>query len=177
VRGAAPGPADGELEWRTLWRDSPATHDGRHYRFEDIYLEPKPYRADGPTPWFGGMTVGPRIVRRLVEYGRGFHPFGQPTAEELRPLVDAMAAAGRDYDELEVVGGIRGRFRDATGVADLARAARSIPAQLEAGYTTICFKPPRSTPTTRRRSDGCAASLWSQSENSAVRSHTVFTSA
>ncbi|HUJ33704.1 MAG TPA: LLM class flavin-dependent oxidoreductase [Solirubrobacteraceae bacterium] len=160
-----------------MWRDSPATHDGRHYRFEDIYLEPKPYRADGPTPWFGGMTVGPRIVRRLVEYGRGFHPFGQPTAEELRPLVDAMAAAGRDYDELEVVGGIRGRFRDATGVADLARAARSIPAQLEAGYTTICFKPPRSTPTTRRRSDGCAASLWSQSENSAVRSHTVFTSA
>ena len=66
--------------------------------------------AGGVRLWFGGMSVGPWIVRRLVAYGHGFHPFGQPTAEERRPLVEAMAAAGRDMSELEVVGGIRGRF-------------------------------------------------------------------
>ena len=63
-------------------RRSPA----RHYSFADVYLEPKPFRARASSLWFGGMTVGPWIVRRLVEYGHGFHPFGQPTKDELRPL-------------------------------------------------------------------------------------------
>ena len=56
-----------------------------------------------------------------------------------------MAAAGRTFAELEVVGGIRGRFPSAGGVADLAEATEAIPAQLEAGYTTICFKPSQYT--------------------------------
>jgi hypothetical protein len=47
--------------------------------------------------------------------------------------------------ELEVVGGIRGRFPDAGSVADLGKAAAAIPAQLERGYTTICFKPSQYT--------------------------------
>jgi len=131
--------------WRALWRPGPVSFAGRWYSFADIYLEPKPFRADGPRLWFGGMTVGPWIVRRLVEYGHGFHPFGQPGVDELRLLADAMAAAGRDFSELEVVGGIRGRFPSRGGVADLAKAMEAIPAQLEAGYTTICFKPSQYT--------------------------------
>jgi probable F420-dependent oxidoreductase len=131
--------------WKVLWESGPASFSGRHYQFSDVHLEPKPFRAEGPRLWFGGMSVGPWIVRRLVEYGDGFHPFGQPTADELRPLVDAMAAAGRDFAQLEVVGGIRGRFPSGGGVADLAEAAETIPAQLEAGYTTICFKPSQYT--------------------------------
>jgi alkanesulfonate monooxygenase SsuD/methylene tetrahydromethanopterin reductase-like flavin-dependent oxidoreductase (luciferase family) len=131
--------------WRQLWTSSPASFDGRWYRFADVYLEPKPFRPDGPQLWFGGMSVGPWIVRRLVEYGHGFHPFGQPTKDELQPLVDALSTAGRDFKGLEVVGGIRGRFPDGRGVADLADAMEAIPAQLEAGYTTICFKPSQFT--------------------------------
>jgi probable F420-dependent oxidoreductase len=131
--------------WRALWSSGPAAFEGRHYAFSDVYLEPKPWRPEGPRLWFGGQSVAPWIVRRLVEYGHGFHPFGQPTVEERRPLVDAMAAAGRDMAELEVVGGIRGRFPSPTAVADLAEAAEAIPAQLEDGYTTICFKPSQYT--------------------------------
>jgi probable F420-dependent oxidoreductase len=131
--------------WRALWSPGPVSFSGRYYRFADVWLEPKPFRASGPRLWFGGMTVGPWIVRRLVEYGHGFHPFGQPSADELRPLIDGMAAAGRDFSELEVVGGIRGRFPIGGGVADLAEAMESIPAQLDAGYTTICFKPSQYT--------------------------------
>jgi probable F420-dependent oxidoreductase len=112
--------------WRTLWRDTPASFAGEHYRFAEVYLEPKPWRPEGPRLWFGGSTLGPWIVRRLVEHGHGFHPFGQPTAHEMAPLVAALTAAGRDMAEIEVVGGIRGRF--------LAR-----------GYTTICFKPSQYT--------------------------------
>jgi probable F420-dependent oxidoreductase len=131
--------------WQVLWRDSPASFDGRHYRFEDVYAEPKPFRPEGPRLWFGGRTVAPWIVRRLVEYGHGFHPFGQPTAEEMEPLRAAMAAAGRDMAELELVGGIRPRFPDASSPGDLAEAAESIPAQVERGYTAICFKPSQYT--------------------------------
>ena len=46
---------------------------------------------------------------------------------------------------LEIVGGIRGELPTSDGVADLERAAESIPAQIEAGYTTICFKPSQYT--------------------------------
>jgi len=127
--------------WKAVWRDSPASFHGEHYAFADVYLEPKPWRPDGPRMWFGGMQVGPHIVRRLVEHGHGFHPFGQPSAEELRPLVDALTAAGRSMSELEVVGGIRPRFPDDDSPADLAEAAEGIPDQLARGYTTFCFKP------------------------------------
>jgi probable F420-dependent oxidoreductase len=131
--------------WREAWTSSPATFAGEHYRFSDVYLEPKPFRPTGPRLWFGGTSVAPWIVRRLVEYGHGFHPFGQPTAEEMEPLRAAMAAAGRDMGELELVGGIRPRFPDADSPGDLAEAAESIPAQVERGYTAICFKPSQYT--------------------------------
>jgi alkanesulfonate monooxygenase SsuD/methylene tetrahydromethanopterin reductase-like flavin-dependent oxidoreductase (luciferase family) len=128
-----------------VWQATPASFEGRFYSFRDVYLEPKPYRPQGPRLWFGGMSVGPWIVRRLVAYGHGFHPFGQPTPAEMRPLVEAMREAGRDPSELEIVGGIRGELPPGEGVADLDRAAEAIPGQVEAGYTTICFKPSQFT--------------------------------
>jgi probable F420-dependent oxidoreductase len=131
--------------WSELWPNTPASFDGRFYEFHDVYLEPKPFREGGPRLWFGGSSVGPWIVRRLVAYGHGFHPFGQPTQAEMRPLVEAMQDAGRAMSELEVVGGIRGELAPGGGVADLDRAAEAIPEQLEAGYTTICFKPSQFT--------------------------------
>jgi len=131
--------------WRALWASTPASFEGRHYRFADVYLEPKPFRPEGPRLWFGGESVAPWVVRRIVEYGHGFHPFGQPSADEMEPLRAAMADAGRDMAELELVGGIRPRFPDADSPGDLAEAAESIPAQVERGYTAICFKPSQYT--------------------------------
>ena len=131
--------------WRVLWRETPASFEGEHYRFRDVYLEPKPARPEGPTLWFGGQSISPWIVRRLVAYGHGFHPFGQPRAEELAQLRARLATAGRDMAELEVVGGIRPRFPDENSPANLDEAAEQIPAQLAAGYTTICFKPSQYT--------------------------------
>ena len=123
------------------WRDTPAAFHGDHFAFRDVYLEPKAYRPEGPRMWFGGMRLHGPVLRRLVRYGHGFHPFGSPTPEELAELRAAMAAAGRDASQLEMIGGIRGRFADATATADLAEAMASVPAQLATGYTAICFKP------------------------------------
>jgi probable F420-dependent oxidoreductase len=133
---------DEHLEaWRVLWGPSPASFEGRHYRFADVYLEPKPSRPEGPPLWFGGQRLHDRLLRRLVEYGSGFNPLGRPSDEELKALRAAMTAAGRDAAEVEMVGGTRGRFPDAGSVADLDEALASIPGQLERGFTTICIKP------------------------------------
>ena len=131
--------------WDVLWRETPASFGGRHYRFSDMYLEPKPHRPSGPVLWFGGSWLHDRLLRRVVAYGQGFNPLGSPGPGELEQLEEAMAEAGRDIGELELVGGTRGTFADATGVADLEQALASIPDQLARGFTSICIKPSQFT--------------------------------
>jgi probable F420-dependent oxidoreductase len=126
---------------RTAWSDTPASFFGQIFRFSDVYCEPKPHHPGGPRMWFGGQTLHAALLRRIVAYGSGFHPFGTPTPAELDRLAAAMAAAGRDIAELEMVGGIRGRFAGPGGVADLDEALRSVPGQIAAGFGSICFKP------------------------------------
>jgi probable F420-dependent oxidoreductase len=128
--------------WRAVWSSSPATYTGTHYAFEDVYMEPKPYRPEGPRLWFGAERPAPYLLRRLIEYGHGYHPFGQ---HDLAPVRDAVIAAGRDAAELEFVGGLRARFPDAHRPADQAEAAEQIPAQRAAGYTALCFNPAQYT--------------------------------
>ncbi|MFN8459743.1 MAG: TIGR03619 family F420-dependent LLM class oxidoreductase [Anaerolineae bacterium] len=129
------------VAWQTLWRDTPASFEGQHYRFHDVYLKPKPSRPGGPVLWFGGQSLHEPLLRRLVKYGRGFHPLGAPKPDELARLAAAMKAAGRDMSELELVGGIRAVFPDNDSPADFEQALESIPPQLTQGYTTICVKP------------------------------------
>lgn len=127
--------------WRRVWAGSPAAYEGRHYRFEDVYLEPKPSRSGGPEMWIGGSSDHPAVVRRLIRHGDGFHPLGQPGDDELARLRQALEEGGRDPDELEWVGGIRGRFPDDRSTADLAEALEQVPAQVERGFRSICVKP------------------------------------
>jgi probable F420-dependent oxidoreductase len=137
---------DEHLEaWRVLWDRSPASFAGAHYRFADVFLEPKPYRSGGPVLWFGGSGLHAALVRRIVTYGAGFNPLGTPEPDVLPRLEDALAAAGRSLDDLELVGGTRGRFPDASSVADLDGALAAIPGQVERGFTTICVKPSQFT--------------------------------
>ena len=133
---------DEQLEaMRAAWTHTPAAYAGAHFRFADVYCEPRPYRPEGPRMWFGGQTLHSALIRRIVRYGSGFHPFGTPTDAELGRLREAMAAAGRDIAELELVGGIRGRFAGANDVADLDQALAAVPGELARGFTSICFKP------------------------------------
>jgi probable F420-dependent oxidoreductase len=127
--------------WDVLWRESPASFQGRHYRFSDVWFEPKPFRPAGPALWFGGASMHPAVLRRIVRYGHGFNPLGSSTDEDLERLRHAMAEAGRDMGELEMVGGTRGEFAHAASVADLGRALESIPKQIARGFTSICVKP------------------------------------
>lgn len=127
--------------WSVLWRETPASFAGNHYAFENVYLEPKPYRSGGPLLYFGGSTLHGTLIQRIVRYASGFNPLGSPAPEDMHRLVSAMHAAGRAMSELEMVGGTRGIFPDSDSVADLTQSLSSIPGQVKAGYTNFCIKP------------------------------------
>jgi probable F420-dependent oxidoreductase len=131
--------------WEVLWRDRPASFEGRHYRFAEVWCEPKPFRPGGPPLWFGGERLHRRLLDRIVARGQGFNPLGNPGPAELDRLRAALRAAGRDPDALELVGGTRGRFEGPDGVADLDRALATVGPQRERGFTTFCLKPSQFT--------------------------------
>lgn len=147
---------DEHLEvWSRVWAGSPASFEGRHYRFEEVYLEPKPMSPEGPPIWIGGSTAHPAVIRRLVEHGGGFHPLGQPGDDELTKLHESLREAGRDPGELEWVGGVRARFSDDHSPANLEEALEQVPHQTSRGFGTICIKPSQFIDTSAELSRFC----------------------
>jgi len=70
---------DEQLEiWSRAWTGSPVSHEGAHYAFDDVWIVPQPATPGGPKLWFGGSSVHRRVVERIVRYGSGFNPLGQP---------------------------------------------------------------------------------------------------
>jgi probable F420-dependent oxidoreductase len=133
---------DEQLEiLRLAWQGGPISYSGEHFEFEDISLSPRAYRPDGPRLWFGGQGMSPPLLRRLTTYGHGFHPLGDPSREDLEKLAAGMAAADRDVDDLEFIGGTRAVFPDDVSTADIGQAMEPMREQLEAGFTTFCVKP------------------------------------
>ena len=127
--------------WSKVFAASPASHHGEFYSFDDVYLEPKAWRPQGPTMWFGGESVHGPIVDRLVRYGSGYHPLGRVTAEDVATLKSALSAQGRSMSDLELVGGTRVDFPSDDSVAPLPDALEEIPRQMDLGFTTFCIKP------------------------------------
>lgn len=147
---------DEQLEiWSRAWAGSPVAFDGRHYRFGEVWVEPQPLRPGGPALWFGGSSVHRRLIDRIVRYGSGFNPLGQPDDAGLARLERALISAGRSPAEIEYVGGTRGIFTRPDGVADLDQALAGIPAQVARGFTTICVKPSQFIDDTARMGDFC----------------------
>ncbi len=133
---------DEDLEiWQQVWAKSPASFHGQYFQFDDVYLDPKPYRPAGPSMWFGGESLNDPVLRRILKYGSGYHPLGLPKADDVAKLHKGLTAAGRTFDEIEMVCGTRVEFPDADSVAPLPAALSGIPNHLEMGFTTFCIKP------------------------------------
>lgn len=58
---------------RAAWGRSVPHHEGERFHFTDFVVEPHAPRTDLPL-WFGGRTR--RSLRRAVEHGTGWAPFG-----------------------------------------------------------------------------------------------------
>ena len=133
---------DEDLEiWAQVWAKSPASFHGEFFDFTDVYVDPKPFTPTGPAMWFGGESLTEPVLRRLVQYGSGYHPLGRPKPEDVALLRAGLEAAGRSIDEIEMVGGTRVEFPDATSTASLVTALDGIPEQMEMGFSTFCIKP------------------------------------
>ncbi|MEY2989530.1 MAG: hypothetical protein RLZZ163_446 [Actinomycetota bacterium] len=133
---------DEHLEiWRNVWADSPASHSGENYTFTDVYVDPKPWTTAGPALWFGGQGLSDPIVRRLAQYGSGYHPLGRIEADHLQSLADGLSHYDKTPSEFELVGGTRVEFPSDDECAPLSPALEEIPRQMEFGVGTFCIKP------------------------------------
>jgi probable F420-dependent oxidoreductase len=82
---------------RTLWRDTPASFEGRFTRFQGVSLDPKPVQKPGPPIWIGGRSDA--ALTRAGRQGDGWVSYVvQP--ERFAQSVDKIraAAAGRSLD-------------------------------------------------------------------------------
>lgn len=84
---------------RTLWRDTPASFQGRFTRFEAVSIDPKPVQRPAPPIWIGGRSDA--ALARAGRQGDGWVSYVvQPERyqQSLDKIHAAAAAAGRSLD-------------------------------------------------------------------------------
>ena len=84
---------------RTLWRDSPASFQGRFTRFDGVSIDPRPVQRPGPPVWIGGRSDA--ALTRAGRQGDGWVSYVvQPEryAQSVEKIRAAAQAAGRRLD-------------------------------------------------------------------------------
>jgi len=76
---------------RELWSALPASYDGKHVSFADVYCSPQPAQQRLPV-WFSG-TLTERTVQRIATWGDGWIPIMGATLEDIRSGVERLRAA------------------------------------------------------------------------------------
>jgi len=108
---------------RALWRDAPASYQGRWTSFAGAYSRPGPYRASGVPIWIGGWP-GRVQARRVARLGDGwiFNTAATPNdvAHSTVLLQDACAEIGRDADAIPVRAMVPSRARLTPAIDSLA---------------------------------------------------------
>src|SRR5712691_4302912 len=69
--------------FKKLWTESPASFEGKFYRFRSLKCLPQPIQKPHPPIWIGGHS--PAALRRVARLGDGWHPIGGIAAIPLRP--------------------------------------------------------------------------------------------
>jgi probable F420-dependent oxidoreductase len=130
---------------QTLWREQRASFASPELTFDGIHQMPKPLQDGGVPIWISG-TIRDTTVRRLVQFGMRWIPWGKDDGDmtESLPLMkDAIAKAGGDPDNLQASGPLPAVW-DANRQLDLPRTMDAVPARLAAGQTdfTVPFYEP-----------------------------------
>lgn len=94
---------------KRCWTRDPVAHRGRFYAFEALHCIPHPVQKPHPPIWIGGHSTP--SLRRVAQYGDGWHPVGATSASplppaEFRALLDQLKrltdAQRRDFDSLTI---------------------------------------------------------------------------
>jgi probable F420-dependent oxidoreductase len=83
---------------RTLWRDTPASFNGRFWHFESVSIDPKPIQQPPPI-WIGGRSDA--ALKRAGRQGDGWVSYvvqADRYAQSLDKIRAAAADAGRSLD-------------------------------------------------------------------------------
>lgn len=100
-------------EWITilkrLWTEENVTHEGKHYQFANVTVEPKPAAKPRPPIWIANNAFGDRAVierthRRVARHADGWQTSIADPSELAWRLADIRAKAvelGRNPNELE----------------------------------------------------------------------------
>jgi len=95
--------------FKILWTQDPATFAGEFYRFNHVHCLPQPVQKPHPPIWIGGHSRP--ALRRVAQYGDGWHPVGANPAvplrpHELQPLLDVLKrlleAQGRNPEAVTI---------------------------------------------------------------------------
>jgi probable F420-dependent oxidoreductase len=109
---------------QTLWRETDARYESPELQFAHIHQMPKPLQPGGVPIWVSGR-INPRVIRRVVQFGSGWIPWGDDAkdpAQGVAVLRDALTQAGRDPSALQVT-------------ATLPMEMDDVPAMMAAGIT------------------------------------------
>lgn len=96
-----------------LWSQQRVDYTGNEVAGDGLVLDavhqmPKP--TGGTIPIWVSGTVNPAAMNRLARYGQGWIPWGPDAADigaGIAAMRSAVAAAGRDPDDIEVAGSLR----------------------------------------------------------------------
>lgn len=100
-------------EWITilkrLWTEDDVSHEGKHYRFQNVTIEPKPAAQPRPPIWIANNARGDKELIRKTHRRVVLHADGWQTAisdpEDLQWRINDIRAQavehGRDPDEIE----------------------------------------------------------------------------
>lgn len=121
---------------QTLWRETAASVSSDRLTFDRIHQMPKPVQDGGVPIWVSG-TVNRRSMSRLARFGRGWIPWGPDAADlpsGIARMREAVAAEGRDPDEIEVVANLA-IATDDDGAPDFATSMAGVGELAAAGVT------------------------------------------
>ncbi len=121
---------------QTLWRERRATFSSPELSFDGIHQMPKPLQDGGVPIWISG-TIRDTTVRRLVNYGLRWIPWGKDDgdmANSIPQMKEEIAKAGGNPDDLQSSGPLPAVW-GADRQMDIARTMERVPARVAAGQT------------------------------------------
>jgi probable F420-dependent oxidoreductase len=88
---------------KALWTQDVPEHKGEFYQFSGLRFEPKPVQNPHPPILIGGGA--PAAIRRVAQFGDGWHALGQSPQTlqaSMGKLAEACVAYGRDIADLHI---------------------------------------------------------------------------